>query len=42
MKAVSDVIAPLSGEVIEVNEASRETPELINEDPYDAGLARAR
>jgi glycine cleavage system H protein len=37
VKAVSDVIAPLSGEVIAVNEAVSETPELINEDPYDAG-----
>lgn len=37
IKAVSDVIAPVSGEVTEVNEAVSETPELINEDPYDAG-----
>jgi glycine cleavage system H protein len=37
VKAVSDVIAPLSGEVIAVNEAVSETPELVNEDPYDAG-----
>jgi glycine cleavage system H protein len=37
VKAVSDVYAPLSGEVIEVNEAVSETPELINEDPYEAG-----
>jgi glycine cleavage system H protein len=37
VKAVSDVYAPLSGEVIEVNEAVSETPELVNEDPYDAG-----
>ena len=37
VKAVSDVIAPLSGEVIAVNEAVSETPELINEDPYDGG-----
>ena len=37
VKAVSDVIAPLSGEVSEVNEAVSETPELINEEPYDAG-----
>ena len=37
VKAVSDVIAPLSGEVLAVNEAVSETPELINEDPYDAG-----
>ena len=37
VKAVSDVYAPLSGEVIAVNEAVNQTPELINEDPYDAG-----
>jgi glycine cleavage system H protein len=37
VKAVSDVFAPLSGEVTEVNEAVSETPELINHDPYDAG-----
>ncbi len=37
VKAVSDVIAPLSGEVIAINEAVSETPELINEDPYDGG-----
>jgi glycine cleavage system H protein len=37
VKAVSDVIAPLSGEVAAVNEAVSETPELVNEDPYAAG-----
>ena len=37
VKAVSDVIAPLSGEVIEVNEALGDAPEAINEDPYGAG-----
>jgi glycine cleavage system H protein len=37
VKAVSDVIAPLSGEVIEVNEALSETPETVNQDPYGAG-----
>jgi glycine cleavage system H protein len=37
VKAVSDVIAPLSGEVIEVNEALGDTPEKINEDPYGEG-----
>ena len=43
VKAVSDVIAPLSGEVTGVNEGVSETPELINEDPYDAGwLVRVR
>ena len=43
VKAVSDVIAPLSGEVTAINEAVSETPELVNEDPYDAGwLVRVR
>jgi len=37
VKAVSDVIAPLSGEVTAVNEALGDTPEQINEDPYGAG-----
>jgi glycine cleavage system H protein len=37
VKAVSDVIAPLSGEVTAVNEAVSETPELVNEDPYTSG-----
>ena len=37
VKAVSDVIAPLSGEVVEVNDALAETPETINEDPYGEG-----
>jgi glycine cleavage system H protein len=37
VKAVSDVIAPLSGEITAVNEAASERPELINEDPYGEG-----
>jgi len=37
VKAVSDVIAPLSGEVIEVNESLAGAPEAINDDPYGAG-----
>ena len=37
VKAVSDVIAPLSGEVVEVNEALGDAPEKINEDPYGEG-----
>jgi glycine cleavage system H protein len=37
VKAVSDVIAPLSGEVTEVNEAIADTPETINSDPYGGG-----
>jgi glycine cleavage system H protein len=43
VKAVSDVIAPLSGEVLEVNSAVAEAPETVNEDPYGAGwLVRVR
>jgi glycine cleavage system H protein len=37
VKAVSDVFAPLSGEVIEVNEALVNAPESINGDPYGEG-----
>jgi glycine cleavage system H protein len=37
VKAVSDVFAPLSGEVIEVNAGLSDKPETINEDPYGAG-----
>jgi glycine cleavage system H protein len=43
VKAVSDVIAPLSGEVVEVNEGLTTGPEAINEDPYDGGwMVRVR
>ena len=37
VKAVSDLISPLSGEVVEVNDAVVEAPETINEDPYGSG-----
>ena len=37
VKAVSDVIAPLSGEIVEINGALSENPEKINEDPYGEG-----
>lgn len=37
VKAVSDVFAPLSGEVVEVNEQLSDTPEALNDDPYGAG-----
>jgi glycine cleavage system H protein len=37
VKAVSDVIAPLSGEIVEVNAALGSGPEAINEDPYEGG-----
>jgi len=43
VKAVSDVIAPLSGEVVAVNDALTEEPTAINDDPYGAGwLVRVR
>jgi len=43
VKAVSDVIAPLSGEVLEVNEQVVGAPETVNEDPYGNGwLLRIR
>jgi len=43
VKAVSDVIAPLSGEVLEVNAKVVEAPETVNEDPYGEGwLVRIR
>jgi glycine cleavage system H protein len=43
VKAVSDLISPLSGEVLEVNAAVVDAPETVNEDPYGAGwLVRIR
>jgi glycine cleavage system H protein len=43
VKAVSDVVAPMSGEIVEVNEALSERPESVNEDPYgDGWLVRVR
>ncbi len=37
VKAVSELYAPLSGEVVEVNRELEEKPELVNEDPYGKG-----
>ena len=43
VKAVSDVIAPLSGEILEVNQKVVDAPETVNEDPYGEGwLIRIR
>jgi len=43
VKAVSDVIAPLSGEIVEVNEKLADAPESINDDPYGTGwMVRVR
>lgn len=37
IKTVSNLHAPLSGEIVEVNEALKEKPELVNQDPYGKG-----
>jgi glycine cleavage system H protein len=37
VKAASDIYAPVSGEIIEVNDTLSDKPETINEDPYEAG-----
>jgi glycine cleavage system H protein len=37
VKAVSDVVAPLSGEILEVNTELADSPEAVNDDPYGAG-----
>jgi glycine cleavage system H protein len=43
VKAVSDVIAPLSGEILEVNQKVVDAPETVNDDPYGEGwLIRVR
>jgi glycine cleavage system H protein len=43
VKAVSDVIGPLTGEILEVNRAVADAPETVNEDPYGEGwLVRVR
>ncbi len=43
VKAASDIYAPVAGEVIEVNEALNDSPEVLNEEPYEGGwLVRIR
>jgi glycine cleavage system H protein len=37
VKAASDIYSPISGEVIEVNETLGDTPEIVNDSPYDDG-----
>lgn len=37
VKTASDIHAPVSGEIVAVNEALEETPEMINDEPYDGG-----
>ena len=40
VKAVSDVISPVTGEIAEVNEALQDNPAMINSDPYGAWIAK--
>lgn len=42
VKAVSEVFIPLSGEVVAVNEALEDAPELVNEDPYASWIVEIR
>lgn len=42
VKAVSDIISPVSGEVAEINEQLLDAPETINNDPYGAWFVRAK
>ncbi|MEH0664546.1 glycine cleavage system protein GcvH [Vibrio scophthalmi] len=37
VKAASDIYAPITGEIIEINEELEDSPELINEEPYEGG-----
>lgn len=41
-KVASDLIAPLSGEVVEINEKLEDEPEYINDDPYDAWIIKIK
>lgn len=40
VKAVSDVYSPVSGTIVEVNEALADEPQMLNEDPYGAWIAK--
>jgi glycine cleavage system H protein len=37
VKTVSDLFAPVSGEIVAINESLKDTPEVVNKDPYGAG-----
>ena len=37
VKAASDIYAPISGEIVEINEELEDSPDLINEEPYEGG-----
>ncbi len=40
VKAVSEIYLPLSGEIVEINEALGDNPELVNQDPYENWIVR--
>lgn len=42
VKAASDLISPVSGEVVEINEALEDTPELVNEDAFGAWIMKVK
>ena len=42
VKAVSEIYLPLAGEIVEVNEALADAPELVNKDPYENWIVRIR
>lgn len=42
VKAASDLVSPISGEVVEINEALEDEPELINQDPYGAWIMKVK
>ncbi len=42
VKAASDLVSPVSGEVIEINEALEDEPDLINKDAYDAWIMKVK
>ena len=42
VKAVSDLVCPISGEIIEVNEEAVDAPEMVNQAPYDTWLIKIK
>ena len=42
VKAASDLISPISGEVVEINEALEDAPELVNEDAYENWIMKVK
>ncbi len=42
VKAAADIMSPVSGEIVEVNEALEDAPEIINEDPYGAWIFKVK